>query len=113
MKRLALSLVGGFAIPVLYTLALALFFLWTENLPLVLRLAYPVNWPTFILVHLFPLGSFPLRPGDRLFLIPLVIICDAVVYSIPIYLVLWRFSVRKRKSMRLDLPPDPPSFVQH
>jgi hypothetical protein len=113
MKRLALSLVCGFTIPALYILALALFFLWTGNLRLVLWLRYPVNWPTFILVHVLPLGSFPLRAGDRLFLIPLVIICDAIAYSIPIYLVLWRFSIRKRKSMRLDLPPDPPSFVQH
>ena len=112
MKRLALSLVGGFAIPALYTLALALVFLWTKNVRLVLRLRFPVAWPRYVLVHLVPLGSFPLRPGDRLFLIPLVIICDAVVYSIPIYLLVSRFSTRKRKAARVDLPPDPPQFVQ-
>jgi hypothetical protein len=113
MKRLAWSLVGGFAIPVLYIVALALFFVWSENLALVLRLAYPVNWPTFILVRLLPLGSFPLRPGDRILLILLVIICNTVLYSIPIYFLLWKFSTRKRKAARVDLPPDPPRFVQH
>jgi hypothetical protein len=110
---MGLSLLGGFVIPALYTLALALFFLWTKNVRLVLRLRFPVAWPRYVLVHLVPLGSFPLRPGDRLFLIPLVFICDAVVYSIPIYLLLWRISMRNRKTVRVDLPPDPPSFVQH
>ena len=113
MKRLALSLVGGFVIPALYTLALALFFLSTKNVRLVLRLRFPVAWPRYVLVHLVPLGSFPLRPGDRLFLIPFVFICDAIVYSIPIYLFLWRFPLGKRKDVRVDLPPNPPSFVQH
>ena len=74
MKRLAWSLVGCFGIPALYTLALALFFLWTKNVRLVLRLRFPVAWPRYVLVHLVPSGSFPLRPGDRLFLIPLVFI---------------------------------------
>lgn len=113
MKRLALSLVGGFGITALYALALALFFLWTKNVRLVLHLRFPVAWPRYVLVHLVPLGSFPLRPGDRLFLIPLVLVCDAIVYSIPIYLLLWRISIRNRKTVRFDLPPDPPSIVQH
>jgi hypothetical protein len=50
MKRLAWSLVGGFGIPALYTLALALFFLWTKNVRLVLRLRFPVAWPRYVLV---------------------------------------------------------------
>jgi hypothetical protein len=111
MKRLALSLLGGFSIPVLYTLALALSFLWTKNLPLILRLSYAVNWPIFILFRLFPLGSFPLRPGDRIFLILIVIVCNGLIYSLPIYLILWRFSLRRRKAVRIDLPPEPPRFV--
>jgi len=114
MKRLALSLFGGFAIPFLYTISLALVLVWTEKLSLVLRFAYPVNWPTVILVRLLPAGSFPLRPEDRVFLILLVAIFNIVLYSIPVYLLLsLAFSLRKRKASRDDPPPEPPLFVQH
>ena len=112
MKRLALSLFYGFAIPVTYNLALGLLMVRTKNFSLILRLSYPVSWPMLILFRLLPLDSFPyvLRPENRLFLVLLVIICDGLVYSIPIYFLLWRFSIR-RKAVRLDLPPDPPRFV--
>ncbi len=111
MKRLALSLLGGFAVPFGYYIALGLLLLWTKNWALVSRLGYPVRWPIPILFHLFHFGSFPLRRGDRTFLILLVFICNAVLYSIPIYFLLWGFSIRRRKAVRGDLPPDPPQFV--
>jgi len=110
MKRLALSLLGGFAIPSLYYAALTALLLWTENVALFLRLSYPVNWPILVLYRLLPFDSFPLRPGDRTFLTLLVIVCNALLYSLPIYLILWRLSLRKRKAQRVDLPP-PPRFV--
>lgn len=113
MKRLVFSLFGGLAISASYVITLALFYVWTENLDLTLLLAYPVNWPTFILVRLLPLDSFPLRPGDRAFLILLIMVCNAVLYSIPIFLLLWIYSTRKRKAALVDLPPEPPLFVQH
>lgn len=113
MKRLALSLIGGFAIPFLYTISLALVLIWTERPSLVLRFAYPVNWPTVILVRLLPSGSFPLRPEDRVFLVLLVTIFNVVLYSIPVYLLLsLAFSLRKRRASRVNPPPDPPLFVQ-
>lgn len=109
MKRLALSLLGGFAITILYISALLLLWYGTRNAALVRRLSYPVDWPTWFM----PSDPSSLSRGDQIFLFLLFIICNAVLYSIPIYFLLWRFSKRKRKATRVDLPPDPPLFVQH
>ena len=114
MKRLALSLFYGFAIPVAYNFALGLLMAWTKNLSLIMRLSYPVSWPMFIFFRLLPPDSivYWLRPEKRLSLVLLVIICDGLLYSIPIYFLLWGFSTRKRKAERVDLPPEPPRFAQ-
>ena len=72
MKRLALSLVGGFAVPFLYVVTIGLIVRWTKNLALLHRLAIPVSWPALILFRLLPRGSFPFRHADRTFLILLV-----------------------------------------
>jgi hypothetical protein len=113
MKRLALSLFYGFAIPITYNLALGLLMVWTKNSSLILRLSYPVSWPMLILFRLLPPDAivYWLRPEKRLSLVLLVIICDGLLYSIPIYFLLWRFSLRRRKAVRIDLPPEPPRFV--
>src|SRR3989442_1104473 len=110
MKRLALSLLGGCALPFLYEIVLSILLLWTKNRDLIVRLYYPLKWPILILFRLFPLGSFPLRPIDRAFLDLLVVICNGLLCSIPIYFLLWRFSRRKKPVQ--TLPPDPPTFVQ-
>jgi len=108
MKRLALSLLGGFAITIFYISALVLLWYWTGNAALVRRLSYPVDLPTW-----FMPDPSSLSLGTQIFLFLLFIICNAVLYSIPIYFLLSRFSKRKRKATRVDLPPDPPLFVQH
>ena len=109
MKRLALSLIGGFTITILYISALLLLWYWTRNAALVRRLSYPVDWP----IWFYPFNPSSLRHEDQILLFLLVIICpNAILYSIPIRFVLWGFSIRKRKVLPVDLPPDPPLFVQ-
>jgi len=108
MKRLALSLLGGFAVTILYISALLLLWYWTRNGALVRRLSYPVDLPTWFM----PSDPSSLSLGAQIFLFLLFIICNTVLYSIPIYFLLWRFSKRKRKATLIDLPPDPPLFVQ-
>src|SRR5437773_12261169 len=112
MKRLALALVCCFAIPFVYTITLGLFAVYSKNWRLILLLAYPVRWPTTILFRLLPPGSFPFRRGDRTFLFLYIIICNALLYTIPIYFLLWRFSKRKRKIERFDLPPNTTQFLE-
>jgi hypothetical protein len=113
MKRLALSLVGGFAIPFSYYAAITILILLTDNTDLGVRLSYPVSWPILVLYHLLPSTSFPLRPGDKTSLFLIIIICNVLVYSIPTYFLLWGVSLRWRRVKRVDLPPDPPGFVQN
>ena len=87
--------------------------IWTKHFSLFLRLSYPVSWPMLILFRLLPPDAilYWLRPENRLFMVLMVIICDGLVYSIPIYFLLWGLSIRRRKAVRVDLPPDPPRFV--
>jgi hypothetical protein len=112
MKRIALSLVGGFAIPFSYYAAITILMLLTDNTDLGVRLSYPVSWPILVLYHLLPSKSFPLRAADKIFLYLIVLICNVLVYSIPTYFLLWGVSLRWRKVKRVD-PPDPPGFFQH
>ena len=112
MKRLALSLLGGLAITIFYMSTILLVLYWTRNFALVRRLSYPIDGPNLVLVRIFPIGWFDPRSGEAIFLLLLHIICNAVLYSIPIYFLLWRFSIRGRKAVRVDPPPDPPLFVK-
>jgi len=108
MKRLGWSLLGGLAITILYISALFLLWHSTRNAVLVRRLTYLVDLPTWFM----PSDPASLSLGTQIFLFLLFIISNAVLYSIPIYFLLWGFSKRKRKATRVDLPPDPPLFVQ-
>ena len=113
MKRLALSVVGGFAIPFLYTIIIGPASLHIENQTLNRFAAYPVRWPILIL-YLFAsfdsLGSFPFRDQDSMVLFAYVIVCNVVLYAILTYSLLWVFS--KRKTKVYEVPPQPPRFVQ-
>ena len=108
MKRLALSLLGGLATTILYLSALLLLEYWTGNAALGRRLTYLVDLPTWFM----PSDPSSYSLGTQVVLLLLFIISNAVLYSIPIYFLWWVFSKRKRKATRVDLPPDPPLFVQ-
>ena len=108
MKRLALSLLGGFATTILYMSALVLLSDWTRNAALVRRLTYLVDLPTWFM----PSDPSSYSFGTQIFLLLLFIISNAVLYSMPIHFLLWVFSKRKRRATKVDLPPDPPLFVQ-
>jgi len=108
MKRLILSLVGGFVIPFLYTLIVGPLTNYIENYRLRQLLGYPVRWPVIILQETLPLDSFPFRDEDLGFLLVLVIACDVIVYGIVTYILLWRFW--KPKTKESGPPPEPPRF---
>jgi hypothetical protein len=110
MKRLALSLLCGFAIPFLYTIIVGPLSLYIEN-PTLNELAdYPVRWPIFILYRFVPLESFPFRDQDSTALLIYIIGCDVLLYTILTYFLLWGFF--KRTSKPSEPPSNPPLFVQ-
>ena len=108
MKRLALSLLGGVAIPFLYAVIVGPLTNYTENESLRQIVSYPVRWPAITLNELLPLDSFPFRDRDGIFLLVFIVVCDVLLYSIVTYLLLWRFW--KRKTKEFELPPKPPSL---
>src|SRR4051812_15102371 len=113
MKRLALSVVGGFAIPFLDTIIIGPASLYIESRTLNRFAEYPVRWPILILYRfasLNSLGSFPFRDQDATIMVAYIVICDVVLYAILTYFLLWAFS--KRKSKVDDSPPQPLRFVQ-
>jgi len=105
MKRLALSLFGGFAIPFLYTIIVGPLSLYIVDQTWNRLADYPVRWPIFILYRFVPLESFPFRDQDSTALLSYIIGCDVIVYAILSYFLLWAFS--RRKAGPSDAPPSP------
>jgi hypothetical protein len=113
MKRLALSVVGGFAIPFLYTIIIGPASLYIKSQTLNRFAEYPVRWPILILYRFASfdsLGSFPFRDQDATIMFAYIVICDVVLYAILTYFLLWAFSKRRRKVY--ESPPHPPRLVQ-
>lgn len=105
MKRLALSVSGGFAIPFLYSIIVGPLTPYIQNSILDLFAMVPVRWPVLIL---YRLGVAPFESDTTLLLY--LIVCDVVLYSLLTYFLLWAFS--KRKSRQIGGPPNPPQFAQ-
>lgn len=103
MKRLALSLLGGVAIPFLYAVIVGPLTNYIENARLRELADYPVRWPIITLRYFFPLYSFP-----DVFLILFIVVPNVLLYSIVTYILLWRFW--KQKTNQFELPPEPPRF---
>jgi hypothetical protein len=64
MKRLALAIVGGAAIPFLYSITAGPLSTYTENETLHRLWYIPIGWPRLILQRLVPLNVFPFRDED-------------------------------------------------
>ncbi|HZI88264.1 MAG TPA: hypothetical protein VFD48_15635 [Pyrinomonadaceae bacterium] len=109
MKRLVFSVVGGVVIPFLYMVIVGPLTTYIQDDHVKQLMGYPVRWPVIILQGLLPLGSFPFRDEDELFLLLLIVLCDVLFYSILTYILLWRFW--KQKPQMLSLPPEPPQFI--
>lgn len=109
MKRLALSVLGGIAIPFLYAVIVGPLTPYIRNPHLRGLASYPIRWPIIILSQVLPLDSFPFRDEDGIFLFLFIVVCDVVLYSFLTYILLWRFW--ERKTQKLELPPEPPRFI--
>lgn len=105
MKRLALSLLGGFLLPFLYSLVVAPLTPYFKNYrTLDFLVAVPVRWPILILDAL---GVSPFE-GEGALLLYLVS-CNVIFYGSLIYFVL--FALSKRTHLH-RLPPAPTRSIQ-
>jgi hypothetical protein len=106
MKRLALSILGGFLIPFVYTITTAPLTTYTENLTIHHLTYIPIGWPKLILHHFIPWSSFPFRDRDETALLIYMVGCDVIFYSLITYVLLLGFA--KRKTIKqTSLPPLP------
>jgi hypothetical protein len=109
MKRLVLSLVGGVAIPFLYTIIVGPLSTYIQNPDLNALMSFPVRWPVIILMRFLHLDSFLFRNEDEIPLLLFIVISNVLLYSFVTYVLLLRFW--KRKTPQIKPPPDPPLFV--
>jgi len=74
MKRLALSVLGGFAVPFLYSIIVGPVTPYIKNEAINQLAMYPVRWPILILYRfgLFPVRSFE----DETVLLLYIIVCN-------------------------------------
>jgi hypothetical protein len=98
MKRLALSLLGGFLLPLLYTIIVAPLTPYNSNRTLDFLAQVPVRWPILLLNRLHvTLFSDP-------WLLLYFVSCNVILYGSLIYFVLFALSKRKTTA---PLPPRP------
>lgn len=99
MKRLLLSVTGGVAIPILYSIIVGPLSTYIEDRNLNDFLSFPVRWPVIWFLRFFP-SSFP----DGWTGVVLILGCDVLLYTILTYVILlavWKPKVAPR------LPPPP------
>src|SRR5690242_3044499 len=104
MKRLAAALLGGFLIPLAYSLIAAPLSSYITNPNLDRLIQYPVRWPILIF---YRLGFLPF--SNEFALLSYLVISNVLLYSILTYVLLTALSSRKRAATHS--PPKPPSFV--
>jgi hypothetical protein len=104
MKRLALSVFGGFVIP--FACAVMAFTLsrYVKSETLNLLAGYPVRWP---LLFLYRLG-FPIEKDIATLLY--IVGCNVLLYTLLTYCFLW--AILKRKTRESVPAPNPPPFVK-
>jgi hypothetical protein len=104
MKRLALSVFGGFVIPFAYAAIAATLSPYVKSKTLNLLAGYPVRWP---LLFLYLLG-FPIERDIATLLY--TVGCNVLLYTLLTYCFLW--AILKRKTRESVPPPNPPPFVK-
>ncbi len=108
MRRLLLSVVGGFGIPVLYTAIAGSLFPYIADERINYMLWIPIGWPRILYLYvLLPFSDRGLKLEDNALLV-IMIACNVILYgSLTYSLLLWR-SFRKVKSH--PEPPPAPNF---
>ncbi len=109
MKRLLLSVLGGFIVPFLIAVTTGPLSTYTRDRTINFWLDLPTGWPRILYFGLTgPLSPHPLANDETAFLI-YIIGCDVLLYSMLTYAFLWMFSIMRRRELSYDQPPPPNS----
>jgi hypothetical protein len=106
MKRVALSVIGGVAIPFIYSIIVGPLSTYTENDTVHWLIYVPIGWPKLVLYYLVSLNSFPFRDEDATVLLLYIIACDILLYAFVTYLFL--LALLRPKKVGPPSPPNPP-----
>ena len=116
MKRILLSIAIGFVLVTAYMIvASVIHVLSGQKAELVPYLDLPMRLPKALFFYLLPPTAEDLTPvmnQKKILLAAVVYLANALLYSIPVYIVL-TFILRGRRKVELTRmePPPPPSFV--
>jgi len=106
MKRLLLSVVGGFGIPILYSIMAASLSPYIGNDRINYLLWIPIGWPKILYFYLFaPFSNHALNLENGTVLV-IIIACDVILYGSFSYSLLLLRSFRKVKA-HTESPPAP------
>lgn len=106
MKRLLLSLLCGFAIPLLYAVTFGPLSVYIKSDRINHLLWIPIGWPQILYYNLFsPSYSSPLLPDGAVFAMQTA--CDVALYGALAYLFLLMRSLKRPRAY--DAPPPPSS----
>lgn len=109
MKRLFLSIVGGFGIPFLYTVTAGPLFPYTGDERINYLLWIPIGWPRILYFYLVrPFSNRALNIEDDA-LLGTMIACNVILYGSLTYSLLLLRSFRKVKAH--TGPPAAPIFI--
>ena len=108
MKRLALSLICGFAIPFLYTTVIGPLTPYV-NRTLDRFAMYPVRWPILMLYQITLANGSNLPFESETAKIIYIVGSNVLAYSVLSYVLFFAFSKRKKSKSRL--PPNPSSNI--
>jgi hypothetical protein len=107
MKRLLLSVIGGFIIPFLYGITSGPLSTYTDNFTIQFWLNLPIGWPRVLYFYVTgPFAQHQLAENEAAFLI-YIIGCDVLLYSLVTYGLLWMLTILRRKKDEYDAPPAP------
>jgi hypothetical protein len=103
MKRLALSVLGGFLLPFLYSIIVGPLTPYIKYRPLNFLATVPVRWP-ILLFESVARAPFESEQWLLLYLVG----CDVILYGSLTYFVLFALSKRQRTN---QLPPAPEQII--
>ena len=108
IQRLALSVIGGFAIPFLYTVITGPLSVYIESERIRHLLWIPIGWPRILYFDLYfstPLFKTHINLDDTALFI-LQIVLNVMLYGfLTFFILLWRSSRKPR--VHLEPPPPP------
>lgn len=108
MRRVVLSILGGFFFPFCYAVIAMPLSVYIKDAEIRWILSVPLGWPRFLYFYLFvPFFGDPLA-NNQVALVLYVIVCDVLFYTVITYFVLSIRSALKPPPIAYVEPPPPP-----